>query len=270
MVRSFIFMWLTQFLVVSVPLFAQTPEEEIEQVVRDYSQAYENLTKSRDKENVLQYVSTDLFSTIIKSNVVDDFGLIKSTYADFDAYLDRLLLTDGLTIQYEVIKILESRVRGNSGVVICDVAVKVVSRGEVWNSGTEFTTYTLKKFADGWKILNFNVVSLEEEQNRGTCLTEVYKGSGGSYLVKTIVPVGATYQTNINNFVFNQGSNIVYISLDGVNAYSWKKDGTLTKLARNGEGASIIASADDEDEVVYNIISKDLYPANCVDFKVKN
>ncbi|MDZ7604096.1 MAG: nuclear transport factor 2 family protein [Cyclobacteriaceae bacterium] len=270
MVRSLIFICVNIVFITIIPCFGQSPEEEIENLVRDYGQAYENLTKSRDKESVLQYVSTDLFSTIIKSNVVDNFGLIKSTYADFDAYLDRLLLTDGLTIQYEIIKILESRVRGNSGVVICDVAVKVVSRGEVWNSGTEFTTFTLKKFPDGWKILNFNVVSLEEEQNRGTCLTEVFKGSAGNYLVKTIVPVGATYQTNINNFVFNQGSNIVFISLDGVNTYSWKKDGPVTKLARNGEGERVIASAVNEDEVVYNIISLDLYPTNCVDFKVKN
>jgi hypothetical protein len=270
MVRSLIFICVNLVSIAAIPSFGQLPEDEIENLVRDYGQAYENLTKSRDKESVLQYVSTDLFSTIIKSNVVDNFGLIKSTYADFDAYLDRLLLTDGLTIQYEIIKILESRVRGNSGVVICDVAVKVVSRGEVWNSGTEFTTFTLKKFPDGWKILHFNVVSLEEEQNRGTCLTEVFKGSAGNYLVKTIVPVGATYQTNINNFVFNQASNIVYISLDGVNAYSWKKDGSVTKLARNGEGERVIASASNEDDAVYTIISKDLYPNNCVDFKVKN
>ena len=270
MVKSLFVFCLSLIIVTSVSLKAQTPEIEIEQVVRDYSQAYENLTKSRDKESVLQYVSTDLFSTIIKSNVVDDFGLIKSSYADLDAYLDRLLVTDGLTIQYEITKVLESRVRGNSGVVICDVAVRVVSRGEVWSSGTEFTTYTLKKFTDGWKILNFNVVSLEEEQNRGTCLTEVFKGSSGSYLVKTIVPVGPTYQTNINNFVFNQGSSLVYVSLDGVNTYSWRRDGPITKLARNGDGERMIASAANEDEVVFKIISLDLYPTNCVDFKVKN
>lgn len=250
--------------------YAQRPEAEIEQFIKDYAKAYENITKTRDKQSVLKYVSKDLFSTIIKSNVVDNFGLIQSTYADFDGYLEQILRTDGMDVNYEVKDILRSRVRGRTGVVLCEIAVQVSSRGEIWNKGTELTTFTLKQFKDGWKILNFNVVSLEEEQNKGTCLTEVFKASTGNYMVKTIVPKGNTYATNLDNFEFNPGSGIIYISLDGENSYSWLRDGPITKLASGTQPEKVIGPAIDEYEAVLNIVKLDLYSENCLNFRNKN
>ncbi len=261
------------FLIAALFLFqvsyAQKPEAEIEQLIKDYAKAYENITKSRDKESVLKYVSKDLFSTIIKSNVVDNFGLIQSTYEDFDNYLEQLLRTDGMSVNYSVKDILRSKVRGRTGVVVCDVAVQVSSRGEIWNKGSEITTFVLKQFKDGWKILNFNVVSLEEEQNKGTCLTEVFKANSGNYMVKTIVPKGSTYETNVNNFEFNPGSGIIYISLDGENSYSWLRDGPITKLASGTQPEKVIGPGIDEYDAVLTIIKQDLYSNNCLNFKNK-
>lgn len=249
---------------------AQKPEAEIEKFIKDYAKSYENITKSRDKQSVLQYVSKDLFSTIIKSNVVDNFGLIQSTYAEFDSYLEQIMRTDGMEVNYDVKEILRSKVRGKSGVVVCEIEVQVSSRGETWNKGTELTTFVLKNFKSGWKILNFNVVSLEEEQNKGTCMTEVFKASSGSYMVKTVVPKGSTYESNVNNFEFNPGNGIVYISLDGENSYSWFKDGPITKLAQGNQPEKVVGPAIDEYEAVLNIVKLDLYKSNCLNFKSKN
>jgi hypothetical protein len=248
---------------------AQKPEAEIEKFIKDYAKAYENVTKTRDKESVLKYVSKDLFSTIIKSNVVDNFGLIQSSYADFDSYLDQLLRSDGMEINYSVKSILRSKVRGKTGVVVAEINAQTASRGEIWNKGSEITTFTLKQFKSGWKILNFNVVSLEEEQNKGTCLLEVFKASTGSYMVKAIVPKGSTYQTTVNNFEFNPGNGISYVSLDGENSYSWLRDGPITKLAAGNQPEKIISSAIDEYEALLNIVKLDLYAANCLNFRVK-
>jgi len=249
--------------------FAQKPEAEIERFIKDYAKAYENIDKSRDKQSVLKYVSKDLFSTIIKSNVVDNFGLIQSSYAEFDAYLEQILRTDGMEVDYSITDILRSKVRGKSGVVVCEIAVKVSSRGETWNKGTEITTFVLKNFKSGWKILNFNVVSLEEEQNKGTCMTEVFKAASGNYMVKTIVPKGDTYESNINNFEFNPGNGIVYIRLDGESSYSWFREGPITRLAQGNQPEKIVGTAIDEYEAVVNIIKLDLYESNCLNFKSK-
>ena len=261
------------FLILTVSIFqvgvAQKPEAEIERFIKDYAKAYENITKTRDKQSVLKFVSKDLFSTIIKSNVVDNFGLIQSTYADFDGYLDQLIRTEGMQVNYSVKSILRSKVRGRTGVVVVELENQVSSKGEVWSKGTEITTFTLKQFNNEWKILNFNVVSLEEQQNKGTCLTELFKASTGNYMVKTIVPKGETYQSNVNNFEFNPGNGIVYISLDGENSYSWLRDGPITKLAQGNQAEKVIAPAIDEYEAVLTIIKQDLYVDNCTDFKNK-
>ena len=266
-ITAFLFSILTVFIFQTG--FAQKPEAEIERFIKDYAKAYENITKTRDKQSVLKYVSKDLFSTIIKSNVVDNFGLIQASYADFDSYLEQVLRTDGMVVNYDVKDILRSKVRGKSGVVVCEIGVQVSSKGEIWNKGTELTTFVLKKFKSGWKILNFNVVSLEEEQNKGTCMTEVFKASTGNYMVKTIVPKGSTYEYNVNNFEFNPGNGIVYISLDGENSYSWLRDGPITKMAEGNQPEKVVGHAIDEHQAVLNIIKLDLYKSNCLTFKSK-
>ena len=263
----------TLFFILTVFIFqfavAQKPEAEIERFIRDYAKAYENITKTRDKQSVLKFVSKDLFSTIIKSNVVDNFGLIQSSYADFDAYLEQLIRTEGMQVNYGIKSILRSKVRGRTGVVVAEMSLQVSSKGEIWNKGTEITTFTLKQFKSGWKILNFNVVSLEEEQNKGTCLTELFKASTGNYMVKTIVPKGETYQSNVNNFEFNPGNGIIYISLDGENSYSWLRDGPITKLASGNQPEKVVGPAIDEYDAVLTIIKEDLYKSNCTNFKNK-
>ncbi len=267
-INTFLFFIIATFVFQSG--FAQKPETEIEQFIKDYTKSYENITKTRDKQSVLNYVSKDLFSTIIKSNVVDDFGLIQSSYADLDSYLEQILRTEAMEVKYEVKDILRSKVRGKSGVVVCEIAVQVSSKGETWNKGTELTTFVLKKFKSGWKILNFNVVSLEEEQNKGTCMIEVFKASSGSYMVKTVVPKGSTYESNINNFEFNPGNGIVYISLDGENSYSWFHDGPITKLGQGNQPDEVVGPAIDEYQAVLNIVKLDLYKGNCLNYKSKN
>ncbi len=248
---------------------AQKPEAEIERFVKDFSKAYENIVNTRDKESVLKYVSKDLFSTIVKSNVVDKFGLIQSTYGDFEAYLDKILRSEGMTVQYSIKDILRSRVRGRTGVVVAEIAVQISSRGEIWNKGTEITTYTLKNFNDGWKILHFNVVSLEEEQNKGTCLTEFFSATSGNYVVKTIVPKGATYETNLNTFEFNKASGLVYINLDNETTYSWMREGPVVQLSQGNTPEKTLGAAVDEMEAVLVIIEQGLYAENCTDFRRK-
>lgn len=248
---------------------AQKPEAEIERFVKDFASAYENVIKSRDKQNVLQYVSKDLFSTIVKSNVVDNFGLIQSNYADFENYIDQLLRSDGMMVTYSVKDVLRSKVRGRTGVVVAEIAVQISSNGENWNKGLEITTFTLKKFDDQWKILHFNVVSLEEEQNKGTCLTEFFSATSGNYVVKTIVPKGATYATNLNTFEFSKGSGINYISVDNESSYSWMREGPVVRLSQGNAPEKTLGAAIDEMQAVLMIIEEDLYSENCTDFRRK-
>ena len=88
-------------------------------------------------------------------------------------------------------------------------------------------------------------------------------------MVKTIVPKGNTYEYNVNNFEFNPGNGIIYISLDGENSYSWLRDGPITKLASGNQPEKVIAPGIDENDAVMTIIKEDLYKNNCTNFKNK-
>jgi hypothetical protein len=248
---------------------AQKPEAEIENFVKDFTRSFENVTKTRDKESVLKFVSKDLFSTIVQSNVMDNFGLIQSTYSDFENYLDRLIQTEGMAVTYSVQDVLKSKVRGKTGVVVAELKTQEASKGQVWNKGSEITTFVLKNYKDGWKILHFTVVSLEEEKTKGTCLVEIFSASTGNYAAKTIVPAGNTYNTHLNTFEFSPAQGMMFVRLDNDNTYSWMREGPITKLAQGNNPEKAMGSAVDETDAVLTIIKNDLYTESCLEFRKK-
>ncbi len=249
---------------------AQKPETEIERVVRDFAQAYQNLARSRDAETVLKYVSKDLKSTILKSNVMENFGLIHSNYNDFQYHLKQIIDTDGMSIKYNIKNIYKSKVQGPTGVVVCEINVEVSSRGAIWNKGTEITTFVLKKEDDGWKIMHFFVVGLEDEQTKGICMLEVFESSLGDFVIKTIIPKGNEYESKLNTIDFSQGKKQLYIKANNDITYRWDEDGTINRLNKEDSSTKTIGKTKDKSGAAMLIITKDLYAGNCTEFKVKH
>ena len=249
---------------------AQKPETEIERVVRDFAQAYQNLARSRDSETVLKYVSKDLKSTILKSNVMENFGLIHSNYNDFQYHLKQIIDTDGMSIKYNIKNIYKSKVQGQTGVVVCEINVEVSSRGAIWNKGTEITTFVLKKQDDGWKIIHFFVVGLEDEQTKGICMLEVFESSLGDFVIKTIIPKGNEYESRLNTIDFSQGKKQLYIKANNDITYRWDEDGTINRLNKEDSSIKTIGKTKDKSGAAMLIITKDLYAGNCTEFKVRH
>lgn len=250
---------------------AQKSNAEIERFVRDFAKAYENIAKSRDVEAVLKYISKDLNSTILKSSVMDNFGLIKSDFSDFKFHLRQLVETDGMAITYKIKNIYRSQLRGTTGVVVCEINVEVSSREETWIKGSELTTLALKKEQGQWKIVHFFVVGLEEQQLKGICMLELYESSMGDYVIKTIVPQGDSYDTKLNTLDFSKGNKEIYIKANNAITYTWdEEEGMVNRL--NDEDSSIkgIGKAEDAKNAALVIITKDLYAENCTEFKMKH
>jgi len=237
-----------------------------EQTVRSFTKAYENITRSKDPEQVLQYVSKDLFSTIINSSVADNFGLIRSTYQDFASYLTSLSKTDNLSVTYNIAEILKTNVRGKSGVVVCDINYEFKKGNVIQRKGREATTFVLRHGRDGWKIINFNVVNIEEELNIGQCVCEAYVASTGNYITKTTVPAGDSYEKKIDEFQINRGQGIYYISV-GDMEYTWIRDGDIKRVDRDSNKEIVVGTAVDELEAVLTIVQNDLYNSVCSDFR---
>lgn len=237
-----------------------------EETVRSFTKAYENITQTKDPKQVLQYVSKDLFSTIINSSVADNFGLIRSTYQDFVSYLDYLKTQENLEIQYNVDKILKSNVRGRSGVVVCDISYQFKNGNVVERKGNEATTFVLSYGKNGWKIINFNVVNMEEEVNIGQCVCEVFAASTGNYITKTTVPAGNSYKKEIDEFEINKGQGIYYISVKNTE-YTWIRDGQIKRVDQDDNKEIVVGTAVDELEAVLTIVQNDLYTDHCSEFR---
>lgn len=246
---------------------AQPTKQSAEQTVTQFASAFESVPQTGDVEKVLGYVSKDLFSTIINSSVADNFGLVRSTYQDFEGFLNSLKGQKDLKIQYDVENILKTNVRGKSAVVVCDIAYQYTKGNTTQRKGREATTFVLRYMKEGWKIINFNVVNMEEELNVGQCVCEVFSANTGNYMTKTTVPAGDSYEKKIDEFEINRGQGgVYYISVSG-HDYTWVRDGNIKKIDRANNKETIIGSAVDELEAVLTIVENDLYNDKCTEFR---
>ena len=246
--------------------YAQKEESEVKAFITDFTEAYSDLPKSKNVESVTKYVSKSLYSTIINANVIGNFGLIQSDYVDFENYLMSVVQNPEITLVYKIQSFEKVYVRGVSAVVVCDIESQVARSGVIWQKTNETTSFVLKKNKNGWQILSFNVVSIEEELNRGTCLCELFAASTGNYISKSTVPTGETYTTNIDDFQFTpKPDGMIYIQ-QGDHYYSWIRDGALKKMNGSAED-ELLGTAIDEIEAIMQILSKDLYSEECTNFK---
>ena len=100
--------------------------------------------------------------------MLDNCGLIQYNNDDYSAQLDLMLQQGDIARGYVIREIIRSRLRGRTGVVVCDIDAQITRKGEIWNKGKQIVGFTLKKFDADWKILHINVIMLEEEENKGT------------------------------------------------------------------------------------------------------
>jgi len=265
--KTFGFVVIAALILSSLTVNAQPAKEGAEQVVTKFTQAFENIPKAKTNKGVLDLVSKDLLSTIINSSVADNFGLIKSTYEDFEAFTADLAKQSDLDIQYHINKILKTNFRGKSAVVVCDINYQYKKGNVVLRKGTEATTFVLRYFDKGWKIINFNVVNLEEELNVGQCVCEVFSASTGNYMTKTTVPAGNAYSREIDEFEINRGQGGIYFISSGDKEYTWVRNGDITRQDKDTNKQVIVGNAVDELEAVLKIVENDLYKGKCSEFR---
>mgnify|MGYP000695856321 FL=1 len=84
------------FLAVFISLFAygvqaQSAEAPLKQEAPNFIEAYANILQHRDKDKVLKYVSMDLKSMVLSTDIRDKVRMVHNNYARFDNFLDKLI-----------------------------------------------------------------------------------------------------------------------------------------------------------------------------------
>jgi len=243
------------------PAFGQSKEQnEVISFVKSFANAYDNFDKTKDLASVLDFVSKDLYSTIVRSNVGGRLALTESKYPDFERYLTTLKNTQNLEISWKISSVYDSFVKGSNAFVVTKVNSEVKGGQITWSKSVETVTFTLVKGKTGWKIIHFSTVNFEQEQVKGDCYYDLYFSNSNTEVVaRLIVPNGEKYDTNMENFEVKRGKEISVISVSDRN-YNWKENGEIYN-----KDNTMIGNADDEREAVLIILGKDMYKESCVE-----
>lgn len=233
-----------------------------------FAEAYSNLTKTRDKESVLRFFSKDLTSNMFYFGINGKARVENSDFPGFNAYLDKVLRSEGLTISYKVADVLRNQVNGNVATITYVVNYEIKEDNGIWVKGNETVSMAFKKIKDEWKAVHFSVMGMEDEKLKGTCICEFFttRDDDGELVVKTIVPAGKSYTTEFNNFKFkNIDGNKAIRS--GEYMYKWMAGGQLVQLNQEGEVINELGKAENKKEAVLSIIRNSIYADNCARIK---
>jgi hypothetical protein len=242
---------------------------EIKKTFKTFIDAYSVIEKTKDKEGVLKYMSPDVVSTLVSFNIADKMGILYSDYKGFSMFLDKLISTEGLEVAYNLSNIDKVYVNGNIGIVVYGVNYEVIRSGNVWARGHETVSLTYKKMQGEWKIIQYTVTAIEDETLKVSCPCDLTTEKG-EFLLKTTIPNGRSFRTELNpvGFITPQNDMIIVI---GDKYYKWKENGDVNYMqeANTTEGGIIettIGSITDKTrkkDVLTLIIKTHLYKETC-------
>ncbi|MDX2245175.1 MAG: nuclear transport factor 2 family protein [Bacteroidia bacterium] len=259
------------FLLKPTYLQAQTDVETEKLIIsqlRAFAEAYVNLPNSKNKANVLRYFSKDATSNIFVFNISGLSRVQNGDYNGFDAYLDNLIRTQGITIGYEIGDRIDVEVSGNVATLVYRVNYETKIPDGIWVKGRELVTMALEKKAEEWKIVHYTFMQVEDEKLKGTCLCELFTSDGedAEVVAKTTVPSGRSYTTKFDNMEFRTTGSDQMIK---VQEKYFKRAGTGKLLAiKDGEEVEIGISNSKRETVL--LVIEALYKDSCARIKAKN
>ncbi|MCC5946238.1 MAG: hypothetical protein JJT94_15005 [Bernardetiaceae bacterium] len=255
-------------------------KKEVEKFIYEFADEYSKVGLSKKKEKVMEYVSKDLTSTLVTFNVAGRGSTKADNYQGFSNFLDRVVRTPGLKVSYKITDILRNHVSGDVAVLVYMVNLEIMQNEETLSRGNETVLMSLRRNKENkWLITHYSIVGIEDEKIRGACLCELFKASSGAnsghFVVKTIVPSGQNYTTNLNTFEFsysveNAGSDRL-ITVDN-NMYRWTRDGKVLVIKNKEDAGTNIAESHptDEIDVIVTILKYHLYKDNCTSIKIRS
>ncbi|MEZ4828825.1 MAG: nuclear transport factor 2 family protein [Bacteroidia bacterium] len=243
-------------------------EKMLANQLRAFVNAYTNLPNSKNKANVLKYFSKDATSNIFVFNISGLSRVTNGDYNGFEAYLDNLLRTPGITLGYEIADLLDVEVSGNVATLVYRVNYETKIPDGIWVKGKELVSMAMEKKGDEWKIVHYTFMQVEDEKLKGTCLCELFTADGedGEVVAKTVVPSGRSYSTKFDNMEFRTTGSDQMIK---VQDKYYKRAGTGKLLLINdGEEVEVGVSNSKRETVI--MIIENLYKDSCARIKTKN
>ncbi|TAH20537.1 MAG: hypothetical protein EAZ08_05575 [Cytophagales bacterium] len=247
----------------------QEEEEELAKIAKSFVETYTKFSQTKDKKSILDFMSEKVSAMLVNTNVQGTVQPFTSDYAGLITYLDKLIDSEDVALDYTLSKIARVAVVGEIGTVFYDAEYKIQRDGSYWSKGFETVYLVFKKEKGFWKIIHYTTLTIEDEKLRGDCYCEFFTSAGKGYIARTTIPSGKSYEAKLNTFSFVE--NI--ITVDG-KVFEWKnKTEVYGKGAKNTTGVpaedSLLGVAKTEEEVIALILKASLYTTNCANIKIR-
>lgn len=259
------------FILRPTPVAAQSDVETQKLLIahlKSFAEAYVNLPNSKNKANVLRYFSKDATSNIFVFNISGVSRVSNGDYNGFEAYLDNLLRTPGITLTYEIGNQVDVEVTGNVATLVYRVNYETKIPDGIWVKGKELVTMAFEKKGEEWKIVHYTFMQVEDEKLKGTCLCELFSADGeeGEVVAKTTVPSGRSYTTKFDNLEFRISGSDQMIKVQD-NYFRRAGTGKLLMI-KDGEEVEVGISNSKRETVL--LVIQTLYKDSCARLKTKN
>lgn len=242
----------------------------------EFIDAYANIEKNKDVTKVLKHVAPDAISTLVSFDLTGKMNILYSDYKGFAGFLDKLITTEGLAVNYVLDNIDKMYISGNIGVVVYGVKYENKRGGQIWSKGYENVSLTYKKIAGEWKIVQYVVTQIEDEKTKVSCICELtVENNSQDFIMKTTIPSGRSYITELNpiGFMFPNNEKMIVI---GEKYYKWTANGDINYMEEPVGDATIketkianIADLNDRKLAVETILTQHYYKAVCNEVQIK-
>ncbi|MDP5172761.1 MAG: nuclear transport factor 2 family protein [Bacteroidia bacterium] len=254
--------------------FAQTAvttdEAKLNELLTSFVDSYQSLTQTKNKQAVLQYFHPEATSNIYVFNISGKSRVSNGNVRGFEAYLDNLLRSPNLVNVYELVGDPMVNVSGEVATITYKIKYEIKEEDGIWVKGNELVTLALEKTGDKWLIVHYNIVQIEDEKLKGTCVCELFVGEGDDAEVvsKTTVPNGRSYSTKFDNFVFRTAENGDWVIKSPTQTFKRLSTGKLVKVSEEGDSIELgIPSS--KKETVLMILSEGIYKESCARITVR-
>lgn len=254
--------------------FAQTAvatdEAKLNELLTSFVDSYQSLTQTKNKQAVLQYFHPEATSNIYVFNISGKSRVSNGNVRGFEAYLDNLLRSPNLVNVYELVDDPMVNVSGGVATITYKIKYEIKEEDGIWVKGNELVTLALEKTGDKWLIVHYNIVQIEDEKLKGTCICELFVGEGDDAEVvsKTTVPNGRSYSTKFDNFVFRTAENGDWLIKSPTQTFKRLSTGKLVMVSEEGDSIEL-GIPTSKKETVLMILTEGIYKESCARITVR-
>ena len=242
---------------------------ELTKFLQEFAADYEALPKTKNKQKVLKYFSSNATYTIYSLNISGRSRVANFAIKDFGDYLESIVQSSDITLGYQVSNQHFTFIGQDLATFVYSVRYETKEADGIWVKGDESVTMAARRVEGRWEVMHFTIVQIEDEKLKGTCLCELFiaEADNAEVVAKTTIPSGKSYSTRFDNFEFrpmDNGDQIIKVS---GKVYKQMASGALVQIVEGEEVSLGISNS--KRETVLNIISLSLYKESCAQLKAK-